>query len=150
MTDPIKRLLHKNVAVRRGAHGLGLFATGPIEKGAVVAEYWGPVITDEELQRRRGKYFFELENNLAIDGKGRGNVARYINHSCTPNCEPMEDVKQKRIFILARRNIKPGEEFGYDYGKEYWDEYIKPSAAAAAAAARAQSAGADADLQLKR
>ena len=67
-----------------------------------------------------------LENQMAIDGKGRGNLARYINHSCAPNCEPMENEVQQRIFIMARRNIKPGEEFGYDYGKEYWDEHIKP------------------------
>lgn len=124
--DAVKRLLHKNICVKRGAHGLGLFATGPIKKGAVVAEYWGPVITDEEVKHRRGKYFFELQNNLAIDGKSRKNIARYINHSCTPNCEPMEDEKQQRIFILAKRNIQPGEELGYNYGKEYWDEHIKP------------------------
>lgn len=122
----IKRLLHENTKVMRGAHGLGLFATGPVKKGAVVAEYWGPVITEAELKRRRGKYFFELEDGMAIDGKGRGNVARYINHSCFPNCEPMENEKQQRIFIVARRNIKAGEEFGYDYGREYWDEHIKP------------------------
>jgi SET domain-containing protein len=121
----MKRVLHENTEVRRGAHGLGLFATGPVRKGAVVAEYWGPTVSEAELHRRRGKYFFELENGMAIDGKGRRNMARYINHSCTPNCEPMENEKQQRVFILARRNIKPGEEFGYDYGKEYWDEHIK-------------------------
>lgn len=122
----MKRLLHENVEVKRGAHGLGLFATGPVKKGQVVAEYWGPVVTDDELKSSRGKYFFELENELAIDGKDRKNVARYINHSCRPNCEPEEKVRQKRIFIVARRNIKAGEEFGYNYGKEYWDEHIKP------------------------
>jgi SET domain-containing protein len=122
----MKRLLHENARVKRGAHGLGLFAAGPVRKGEVVAEYWGPVITEAELKRRRGKYFFELENRMAIDGKGRDNVARYINHSCNPNCEPEEDVEAQRVFILARRNIKPGEEFGYDYGRDYWEAYIKP------------------------
>lgn len=122
----MKRLLHKHTKVKRGAHGLGLFATGPIRKGEVVAEYWGPIITDAEVQKRQGRYFFELENDMAIDGSPRGNVARYINHSCSPNCEPIEDVKNQRIFVHARRAIKPGEEFGYDYGREYWDEYIKP------------------------
>ena len=122
----IKRLLHKNTAVKRGAHGLGLFATGPVKKGEVVAEYWGPVVTEDVLKRSRGKYFFELSNDLAIDGKDRRNVARYINHSCHPNCEPDENVRQKRIFIKARRNIREGEEFGYDYGREYWDEHIGP------------------------
>lgn len=121
----MKRALHKNVKVKRGAHGLGLFATGPIPKGATIAEYWGPLITEEEANRIGGKYLFELDKNMAIDGKSRKNVARYINHSCTPNCEPQENARQ-RVFIVARRNIKPGEEFGYNYGKEYWLEYIKP------------------------
>jgi len=121
----VKRLLHQNVKVRRGGHGLGLFATGPIKKGDVVAEYWGPIVSDEEVLRSRGKYFFELSNNLAINGKYRSNVARYINHSCNPNCKPVE-TSERRIFICAKRTIKPGEELGYDYGKEYWEEYIKP------------------------
>ena len=122
----MKRLLHENAKVKRGAHGLGLFATGPVKKGEVVAEYWGPVVSGAQMKRSRGKYFFELESGDAIDGKGRKNMGRYINHSCKPNCEPMENEKQQRIFILAKRNIKVGEEFGYDYGKEYWDEHIKP------------------------
>jgi SET domain-containing protein len=102
----VKRLLHNNIKVRRGAHGLGLFATGPIKKGDVVAEYWGPIVTEEEVLRSRGKYFFELSNNLAINGKYRSNVARYINHSCKPNCEPVETSEQ-RIFICAKRTISP-------------------------------------------
>jgi SET domain-containing protein len=122
----MKRLLHENARVKRGAHGLGLFASGPVKKGAVVAEYWGPIVTEAELKRSRGKYFFELDSRMAIDGKSRKNMARYVNHSCTPNCEPVEDEKQQRVFILARRDIKPGEEFGYDYGIEYWETYIKP------------------------
>lgn len=122
----MKRLLHENVCVKRGAHGLGLFATGPVKKGAVVAEYWGPIVTEAEMRRSRGKYFFELESGMAIDGKSRSNFARYINHSCTPNCEPTENVAQQRIFIRAKRNIRLGEEFGYDYGREYWEVHIKP------------------------
>jgi SET domain-containing protein len=122
----IKRALHKNVAVKRSAYGLGLFATGPIKKRAIVAEYWGKIVTDEVVNRSNGKYFFDLGDGLAIDGKSRKNMARYINHSCKPNCEPRENGKQKRVFIVARRDIKAGEEFGYDYGREYWDEYIKP------------------------
>jgi SET domain-containing protein len=122
----MKRLLHKNAAVKRAAYGLGLFATGPVKKGEVVAEYWGELVTEEQIVRSNGKYFFELENNMAIDGKSRKNKARYINHSCSPNCEAQEKVRQQRVFIVARRNIKADEEFGYDYGKEYWEEYIKP------------------------
>jgi hypothetical protein len=122
----MKRALHKNVMVKRSAYGLGLFATGPVKKHEIVAEYWGPIVTDAQLEKSNGKYFFEIENGLAIDGKSRKNMARYINHSCKPNCEPHENVKQQRVFIRARRAIKAGEEFGYDYGREYWDEYIKP------------------------
>jgi uncharacterized protein len=121
----MKRQLHKNIKVRRGAHGLGLFAAGLIKRGAVVAEYWGRVITEDEANRLGGKYLFELDAHMAIDGRTRNNVARYINHSCSPNCDPEEHERQ-RVFIVARRDIKPGEEFGYNYGREYWDEHIRP------------------------
>ena len=122
----MKRLLHKNAAVKRAAYGLGLFATGPVKKGEVVAEYGGKIVSEEEMIRSSGKYFFQLENHVAIDGKSRKNMGRYINHSCSPNCEPEEDEKQRRVFILARRDIRAGEEFGYDYGREYWEEHIRP------------------------
>jgi SET domain-containing protein len=114
------------VKVRRGVHGLGVFATGPIRKGELIAEYWGEVITEDEANRRGGKYLFELEKKMVIDGKTRANLARYVNHSCTPNAEPEEDEEEQRVFILAKRDIKEGEEIGYDYGKEYWEEHIKP------------------------
>ena len=122
----VKRLLHKNVKVKRGLHGLGLFATGHVEKGSVVAEYWGELVTEEEADRRGGKYLYELEDKISIDGKSRKNIARYINHSCSPNCEPQENVKESRLFIVAKRDIQPGEEFSYSYGKEYWEDQIKP------------------------
>jgi uncharacterized protein len=122
----MKRQLHRNVEVKRAAHGLGLFASGPIKRGDVVGEYWGEIITEAEADRRGGKYLFELENNMAIDGKTRKNIARYINHSCTPNCTPEEDVEARRVRIKARRAIKAGEELVYNYGKEYWQAHIKP------------------------
>ena len=103
-----------------------IFATGPVKKGAVVAEYWGEIVTGEEMTRSNGKYFFELENGMAINGKPRANMGRYINHSCSPNCETQEDALGQRIFIVAKRDIKAGEEFGYSYGKDYWEEYIRP------------------------
>jgi SET domain-containing protein len=126
MREDMKKAVHQHVKVRRAAHGLGLFAAGPINKGEMIGEYWGEVITEAEANRRGGKYLFELENEMAIDGKTRRNIPRYINHSCNPNCEPQEDVAKRRVFIVARRNIAAGEELAYNYGKEYWLEHIKP------------------------
>jgi SET domain-containing protein len=122
----VHRAPHKDLKVKKGVDGLGVFATAPIKKGAFLMEYWGEIISEEEGDRRGGRYLFELEGNRMIDGKGRENTARYINHSCSPNAEPEEDEKASRVMVYAKRDIMPGEEIGYDYGKEYWDEHIKP------------------------
>lgn len=109
--------------VKRTATGLGLFATKPIPKGTRLLEYTGPLIPNEEVDKRYGKYFFGVDKNWSIDGSPRSNLARYINHSCRPNAEAV--LSGKRVFIWARRNIKPGEEISYNYGKEYFDGVIK-------------------------
>lgn len=116
----------KNVVVKRSSAGLGLFADRTFKKGETVIEYTGEVITDDEAQRRGGKYLFELNNKWTIDGKGRKNTARYINHSCKPNCYPELTRNEKRVFIIAKRQIQSGEELTYNYGKEYVDRFIKP------------------------
>lgn len=109
--------------VRRGTSGLGLFATAPIKKGTFVIEYVGPLITNDEADKKGGQYLFALGSKWTIDGSGRDNLARYINHSCVKtNCEPIQYAK--RIRIRAKRDIKPGEELLYDYGKEFFEAYI--------------------------
>ena len=111
-------------AVKRTAVGLGLFTQKPFSRGQLVVEYTGKLLPSEEAYRRGGKYLFEVNSKWIVDGKGRENISRYINHSCRPNCEPR--TRGMRILIYARRSIKPGEELTYDYGKEYFDELIKP------------------------
>jgi SET domain-containing protein len=109
--------------VKKSSAGLGLFAASPIQRKDFVIEYWGTLITDDEAEKKGGKYLFDIQDTkLTIDGATRKNLARYMNHSCKPNCEPILD--GKRMFIYAIRNITPGEELTYDYGKEYFDEYI--------------------------
>lgn len=110
--------------VMRGLDGLGLFAMEPIKKGTYVIEYVGEIITPEEGDRRNSRYIFGVNERIDIDGTPRWNIARYINHSCRPNCDA-EEIKD-RVFIVARRNIMLGEEITYNYGKEYFDEWIKP------------------------
>ena len=123
MTQP-KYEYPKDLAVKKGVNGLGLFAKVPMKKGDCVIEYIGEVITAAEANKRGGRYLFETSKNRHIDGTTRKNTARYINHSCSPNCEI--DIKKGRVFVFARRKIEPGEELCYDYGKEYWKEYIQP------------------------
>jgi SET domain-containing protein len=60
---------------------------------------------------------------MMIDGNIPGNVAKYINHSCSPNCEI--DIKNHRVYVFSKRSIKEGEELTYDYGKEYFDAHFK-------------------------
>lgn len=118
------KYIQKKVKVKRSSAGLGLFADEDIKKGEFVIEYTGVMLSREAADKKGGKYLFEVSSRRVIDGSGRDNLARYINHSCKPNCEA--DVRRGRIFIFAKRNIKKGEELAYDYGKEYFDEFIKP------------------------
>lgn len=109
---------------KRGLSGLGLFTETPIKRNAFVIEYWGKIVPDAEADEIGGKYLFRLENELTILGNHKDNVARLMNHSCKPNC--VGEMDGKRIFIYARKYIAPGEELTYDYGKEYWEDHIKP------------------------
>jgi SET domain-containing protein len=110
--------------VGRASAGLGLFATRPYKRGERVIEYFGRTIPTAEEYTSRSKYLFEVNSRKTIDGTTRENIARYINHSCRPNCEP--EIERGRIYIDAIRRIKPGDEFTYDYGEEYVEEHIKP------------------------
>ena len=114
----------EGIRVGRSSAGLGLFATRAYTKGERIIEYVGRTLTNAEEYSSRSKYLFEVNKRKTIDGAARANIARYINHSCTPNCEP--EIERGRIFIDAIKNIKAGEEFTYDYGEEYFNEHIKP------------------------
>ncbi len=116
----------KSFIVKRSIAGLGLFAIKPFKRGDFIIEYTGEKISEEEANRRGGKYLFTVTDNVTIDGKGRENTARYVNHSCAPNAEAERDEEELTVRILAKRSILPGEEIFYDYGKEYWNEHIKP------------------------
>jgi hypothetical protein len=109
--------------VRRSATGLGLFATKRIPKGKKIIEYTGARVPNDEVEKSSGKYFFGVNTKWSIDGSGRDNIARYINHSCAPNAEAI--ITRDRIWIWSRKIIRPGDEIVYDYGKEYFDGIIK-------------------------
>ncbi|MFC4173620.1 SET domain-containing protein [Microvirga sp. GCM10011540] len=111
--------------VGRSNTGLGLFATDVIERGSFILEYMGLRISSEEVHcRRSARYLFEINSRWTIDGSPRWNTARYINHSCRPNAEAV--VSRGRIRIKALKRIKPGDEITYNYGKSYFNTFIRP------------------------
>ena len=118
----------RSFRIGRSTTGLGLFATKPIKPAAYIATYRGQRISTEEAERRerRGaKYMFELNRQWVIDGSPRWNVARYLNHSCRPNAKAM--VWKGQIVFVTLRAIEPGEEITYNYGREYFDYFLKSS-----------------------
>ncbi len=115
----------QGVKVKRSQAGLGLFAEQVFKKGQRIIEYTGERITADEANRRGGRYLFELNDKWTLDGKSREHTARYINHSCAPSAYAELNRAETRVFIIAKRNIVPGEEITYDYGKEYFDQYIR-------------------------
>ena len=118
----------KSYRIGRSATGLGLFATAPIDKGALIIAYRGRRIAHAEAERleaRGSRYMFEINSRWTIDGSSRRNIARYANHSCRPNAE--SDVAKGKIILRAIRAIKPGDEITYDYGREYFDLFLKPA-----------------------
>lgn len=121
---PIPILGSVSYKVKRSSAGLGLFASTPIKRGTYVIEYVGRVLKGKEMDPVNNKYLFETSAVRMIDGSARSNTARYINHACKPNCEP--EITAGRVFIKAIKRIEVGDELTYDYGKEYFDMYIKP------------------------
>lgn len=114
----------KIIKADKGA-GLGLVSNVLFKKGDFIIEYVGIKRLNKDIEYHTGKYLFEIDDEYTIDGSPRWNTARYINHSCRPNCE-VEIDKDGKILIMAIKEIKPGDELTYDYGKEYFDEFIKP------------------------
>jgi SET domain-containing protein len=113
-----------DLSLKRTATGLGLFALRDIPRGRRIIEYLGELITDEEADRRRGKYLFDLGDGYSIDGRARSNLARYFNHSCRPNA--IAYITGRRVWVWSRRLIRAGEEITLDYGRAYFDEHIRP------------------------
>lgn len=112
------------VRVKRSSAGLGLFAQEDIAKNQLIVEYTGERITEDEANKRGGRYLFQVTDTLVIDGRGRENIARYINHACKPNAEAEHDEEDDRIYIRACTHIKTGDEITYHYGKEYMKQII--------------------------
>ena len=99
--------------------GKGVFAAQPIEKGTWILEYTGEKISRQEATERVAQgnvYVFFFDTHYDIDGNTPTNLARYINHSCDPNCA--SDIIGGSIWIIALRDIRTGEELSYDYGYE--------------------------------
>lgn len=110
--------------IGRSRTGLGLFATDTFKRGDFIAEYTGERIPNSEADRRASKYLFETSDRWSIDGAGRSNIARYINHSCAPNA--VAEIDRGRVYIYAKKRIEPGQEITYNYGRNYFSTVIAP------------------------
>ena len=110
--------------VGRAKTGLGLFATKLIRRGTFIVRYTGRMLPNRIADDLDTKYLFEINNRWTLDGSSRSNIARYINHSCRPNAET--DIVKGEILITAIKNIAPGDEITYDYGKDHFNGFIKP------------------------
>ena len=110
-------------------HGNGVFATETIKKGERIIRYKGKLRSHAEVDEEYGDddedghtFLFTLNDDYVIDANYDGNDARWINHSCDPNCEAVieedegGDRRKDKVFIEAVRKIKPGEELAYNYG----------------------------------
>jgi SET domain-containing protein len=120
----------RRFSVRRSSiHGKGVFALVRIRKGARIIEYKGERISHEEADERYSELhahsphtmLFILNDAIVIDPTRRGNSARWINHSCAPNCEIADD--DNHIYIDAARDIRPGEELSYDYNLQIGERH---------------------------
>jgi SET domain-containing protein len=138
MSQAVKKTSPKSrvrfVVKQSRIHGRGIVAARPIKPGERIVEYKGEIISWKEADRRPSAdpddphhtFLFALsDGKRVIDANVNGNAARWINHSCDPNCET-EETDEGRVFIQAIRAIRRGEELNYDYGLIV-DERITPT-----------------------
>ena len=116
----MKTALPRIVRRRSRISGFGVYAREPINKNCLIVTYDGELIRHAEADERSRRYFrrgeiwcFTVNNWWVRDAYHGGNIARFINHACKPNC--YVDVRGRDIWIRAARNIRAGEELTYDY-----------------------------------
>ena len=115
--------MQKYFRKKSGINNLGLFAKSDINKGEKVIEYKGRKFTHKQVEENdrfdnsKAIYLFTLNERYVLDGDTKTNTAKYINHSCDPNCEV--DIINGKIWIIAIKDIKKGDELSYDYGFGY-------------------------------
>lgn len=111
---------------RSRIHGVGGYARKRIKEGTPIIEYVGRKVDKQEAERlceEENSYVFVINDHYDLDGSVDWNLARWINHSCDPNCEALDE--GGRIWITACRDIKPGEEltFNYNYDLEEYADH---------------------------
>jgi len=122
---------------RSGIHGHGVYARIAIPEGHVIVEYAGERITKTESRRREAARLervrrghnactciFDLNRRHDLDGSRGGNISRFINHSCRPNC--FSEKRRGRIWIVAQHDIFPGQELTFDYGFPFHEWALNP------------------------
>jgi hypothetical protein len=122
-SKPRRRFVVRN----SGIHGKGVFALTAIPAGTRLIEYKGERLTEAKVDKRYAHddkphtFLFALDHGMVIDATNGGNSARWINHSCAPNCEAVDD--DDRIYIETLRAIRPGEELSYNYSIELEEKH---------------------------
>ena len=106
-------------------HGYGVFALETINKNKRIIDYAGELISNKQSESREDRYLskgciwvFRVNRNWSRDANVGGNIARFINHSCVPNCWIEVDMKTKTIWVRAAKQIRKGQELVYDYNTE--------------------------------
>ncbi|KAL8475194.1 hypothetical protein ACS0TY_031571 [Phlomoides rotata] len=125
------------VVYKSGIHALGLYTSRFISRGAMVVEYIGEIVgqrvadrrekeyhSGKKLQHKSACYFFRIDKEHIIDATRKGGIARFVNHSCKPNCvaKVISVRAEKKVVFFADRDIYPGEEITYDYHFNHEDE----------------------------
>ncbi|KAL2489541.1 uncharacterized protein Fot_42833 [Forsythia ovata] len=125
------------VVYKSDIHALGLYTSQFISRGAMVVEYVGEIVglrvadkreceyhSGKKLQYKSACYFFRMDKERIIDATRKGGIARFVNHSCQPNCvaKVISVRNEKKVVFFAERDIYPGEEITYDYHFNHEDE----------------------------
>ena len=118
---PLPRIVRK----RSKLHGFGVFAAEPINKNTRIIDYAGELVRTRDVHGREARYLkqgclwvYRVDKVWSRDAAVGGNIARFINHACKPNCWIEVDNKTRTIWVRAAKQIRKGEELVYDYNTE--------------------------------
>ena len=116
----MSKVLPRIVRRRSKVHGFGVFTLEPVTKNTRIIDYAGELVRNDRCESREERYLaegciwvFRLNRTWSRDASVGGNIARYINHACRPNC--WFEVVDQTIWIRAARSLRSGEELTYDY-----------------------------------